>query len=170
MKKLNLVVLLLVFSLLFTSTIFAQEQYGGEFVGFSSSDPKSLDPAQLGSWDQAVMAANVLEGLVRLSPDGRSIEPGVAKSWSVSDDGLVWTFELREDAYFHNGEQVTAEDVKYSFERLIDPATKSPSAWIFDKVVGYSEKRNGNADSVKGIKVVDDYTMKIELTTPLTPF
>src|SRR6056297_852585 len=170
MKKLNLVVLLLVFSLLFTSAVFAQDKYGGEFTGFSSSDPKSLDPAQLGSWDQAVMAANVLEGLVRLSPDGRSIEPGVAKSWSVANDGLVWTFELREDAYFHDGNQVKAKDVKYSFERLIDPATKSPSAWIFDKVAGYSEVRNGDADSVSGIRVIDDYTLEIELTTPLTPF
>lgn len=165
-----LLLVLLVFSLIFTSVVVAEGNYGGEFTGFSSTDPKSLDPASLGSWDQAVMAANVLEGLARLTPSGQSIEPGVAKSWEVSDDGLVWTFDIREDAYFHNGEKVTAEDVKYSFERVINPETRSPQAWLFNKVVGYNEMRNEEAAEVSGIRVVDDYTLEIELIEPLTPF
>ena len=169
MKKYSLLILILIFTLMLSTGVVAQE-YGGEFTGFSSSDPKTLDPAAISSWDQAVMCMNVLEGLVRLTPKGMSIEPGIAESWSASDDGLVWTFNLREDAYFHNGENVTAQDVKYSFERVINPETKSPSAWIFNKVVGYDAMRNGEADSVSGITVVDDYTLEIELVEPLTPF
>lgn len=169
MRKYSLLIIVLIFTLMFSVGVVAQE-YGGEFTGFSSSDPKTLDPAAVGSWDQAVMCMNVLEGLVRLTPEGMSIEPGIAKSWSASDDGLVWTFNLREDAYFHNGEKVTAQDVKYSFERVINPETQSPSAWIFNKVVGYEEMRNEEADIVSGIQVVDDYTLKIELVEPLTPF
>src|SRR6056297_3512365 len=170
MRRFSIVVLLIVFSLMFTSIVMAEGNYGGEFTGFSSTDPKSLDPASLGSWDQAVMAANVLEGLVRLTPSGQSIEPGIAKSWEVSDDGLVWTFNLREDAYFHNGDNIKAQDVKYSFERVINPETRSPQAWLFNKVAGYDEMRNNEATEVSGIRVADDYTLEIELIEPLTPF
>ena len=170
MKKFSIVIVFIVFTLMFSAVVAAEGNYGGEFTGFSSSDPQTLDPAALGSWDQAVMAANVLEGLVRLTPSGQSIEPGVAKSWNVSEDGLVWTFKLREDSYFHNGENVTAEDVKYSFERVISPQTKSPQAWLFNKVVGYDAMRNGEAKEMSGISVLDDYTVEIELIEPLTPF
>ena len=77
-------------------------KYGGTLTTYTSADPKSFDPAALSAWDQTIVAANILEGLVRLNPEGNAIEPGIAKSWEPSEDGTVWTFHLR-DAKFHNG-------------------------------------------------------------------
>jgi len=171
-KKLLLgFVAMAVLTLLISPPIIADSpRYGGEFIGFSFSDPQTLDPASLDAWDQDVMAANVLEGLVRLSPCGMEIEEGVAESWEVSEDGLQWTFYIRDNAKFHNDEAVTASDVKYSFERVVDPETRSPQAWLFSTVEGYREVRDGQAEEVEGIEVLDDYTLVIRLTEPLTPF
>jgi ABC-type transport system substrate-binding protein len=85
---------------------------GGVLVASLSNDPKNLDPATIAAWDQTVIAPNVLEGLFRISPDGTAIEPALAEDFSVSDDGLVWTFMIRDGAKFHNGRQVTAGDIK----------------------------------------------------------
>ena len=62
----------------------------------------------------------VFENLLEVDTDG-NIQPMLAKSWNVSEDGLTYIFDLRDDVYFHNGQKMTAEDVKYSFERMIDP-------------------------------------------------
>ncbi len=108
-------------------------KYGGTLTTYTSADPKSFDPAALSAWDQTIVAANILEGLVRLNPEGNAIEPGIAESWEPSEDGTVWTFHLR-DAKFHNGRAVTAQDFKYSFERVANPQTASPAAWMLNKL------------------------------------
>lgn len=144
-----------------------EPQYGGQASTFASSDPGTLDPAALAGYDQMVIAPNLLEGLFRLSPDGRTIEPGIAEDYSVSDDGTVWTFNLRQNATFHNGDPVTAGDFKYSFERVLDPDVASPKAWMLEDVAGAEEFMAGNADEVSGIEVVDDYTLQITLAKPL---
>ena len=145
-------------------------QVGGSVTGFVSSDPKSFDPAAIAGWDQGVIAPNLLEGLFRLSPDGREIEPAIAESFDVSDDGVVWTFHLREGAKFHNGREITADDFKYSFERVLNPETRSPKAWMLSIVVGAQAFQEGAADEVSGIRVVDAGTLEIELAEPLAPF
>ena len=145
-------------------------QMGGVVTGFVSSDPKSFDPAAIAGWDQGVIAPNLLEGLFRLSPDGRVIEPAVAESFEVSDDGKTWTFNLRPGAKFHNGREITADDFKYSFERVLNPETRSPKAWMLSIVVGAQEFQDGAADEVSGIRVVDAQTLEIELAEPLAPF
>ena len=139
-------------------------------TGFVSSDPKSFDPAAIAGWDQGVIAPNLLEGLFRLSPDGRVIEPAVAESFEVSDDGKTWTFNLRPGAKFHNGREITADDFKYSFERVLNPETRSPKAWMLSIVVGAQEFQDGTADEVSGIRVIDAQTLEIELAEPLAPF
>lgn len=147
----------------------ACQKVGGQLVVFESSDPQSLDPAVLASYDQTLTAPNFVEGLFRLSPDGTSIAPGIAESLDVSSDGLTWTFHLRK-AKFHNGDSVTAADFKYSFERVVNPATKSPKAWMLEKVAGATDFRDGKATEISGIQVVDDHTLMIILTEPLAPF
>jgi peptide/nickel transport system substrate-binding protein/oligopeptide transport system substrate-binding protein len=139
-------------------------------TGFVSSDPLNFDPAAIAGWDQGVIAPNLLEGLFRLSPDGREIEPAVAESFEVSDDGKTWTFNLRAGAKFHNGREITADDFKYSFERVLNPETRSPKAWMLSVVVGAQEFQDGAADEVSGIRVVDTQTLEIELAEPLAPF
>ena len=144
-------------------------KYGGTLTTYTSADPKSFDPAALSAWDQTIVAANILEGLVRLNPEGNAIEPGIAESWEPSEDGTVWTFHLR-DAKFHNGRAVTAQDFKYSFERVANPQTASPAAWMLNKLQGFDENTAGSASEISGIKVVDDHTLELTLTEPYAPF
>ena len=143
---------------------------GGMVAGFVSSDPKSFDPAAIAGWDQGVIAPNLLEGLFRLSPDGREIELAIAESFDVSDDGMTWTFNIRDGAKFHNGRQITAGDFKYSFERVLNPETRSPKAWMLAVVAGAQAYQDGSADGVSGITAVDDSTLQIQLSEPLAPF
>ncbi len=143
---------------------------GGVVTGFVSSDPQNFDPAAIAGWDQGVIAPNLLEGLFRLSPDGREIEPAIAESFDVSEDGKTWTFNLRSGAKFHNGREITADDFKYSFERVLNPETRSPKAWMLSIVVGAGDFQDGAADEVTGIRVVDAQTLEIELAEPLAPF
>ena len=105
-----------------------EPKYGGVLVAYTSADPMNFDPATLTAWDQTIVAANILEGLVRLNPEGTGIEEGIAKEWKVSEDGKTWTFNLREGAKFHNGREVVAGDFKYSFERIANPETASSAA------------------------------------------
>ncbi len=65
------------------------------------------------------------DSLLRHSPGGKLI-PGIAEKWQMSADGLSWTFYLRKGVQFHNGDPLTAQDVKFSFDRVADPQTKSP--------------------------------------------
>ena len=147
-----------------------EPKYGGILVAYTSADPMNFDPATLTAWDQTIVAANILEGLVRLNPQGTGIEEGIAKEWSVSDDGLTWTFILRQGAKFHNGREVVAGDFKYSFERIANPATASSAAWMLNKLEGFDAFQAGEADEITGIKVVDDYNLQLVLVEPFAPF
>ena len=146
-----------------------EPKYGGILTTYTSADPKSFDPATLSAWDQTIVAANLLEGLVRLNPEGTGLEPGIAEKWSVSEDGLVWAFNLRENAKFHNGRGVVAQDFKYSFERVANPATASPASWMLNKLNGYDEFVAGTAEEITGIKAVDDHTLELTLSEPFAP-
>lgn len=147
-----------------------EPKYGGILTAYTSADPKSFDPAALSAWDQTIVAANLLEGLMRLNPEGTDVELGIAKEWSVSDDGLVWTFLLRDNAKFHNGRAVTAQDFKYSFERVAHPDTASPAAWMLNKLVGFDEFQSGAAAEIAGIRAVDGLTVELTLKEAFAPF
>lgn len=122
----------------------------------------SLDPAF--AKDQSIIwpCRQLYNGLVQLStsenPDKEPMQvlPCIAKEWTVSPDGLTYTFHLRSDVRFHNGRKVTADDFVYSFGRIVDPAVASPGAWIFS--------------SVNGFKALDDSTFAVYLKEPFAPF
>ena len=95
-------------------------------------DPDGLDPHRTSAAATFQITNNIYDTLIRVTPEG-DLEPGLAESWQVSDDGLTITFTLREGVPFHNGRLVTAEDVKFSFERLKDD--KSPRAGIYENIV-----------------------------------
>lgn len=143
---------------------------GGQLVAFASNDPLSADPAAFATWDQGLVVPNVVEGLLRLSPDGTQIDPAVAESYKSNSAGDVWTFKLRSNAKFHNGDVVTASDFKYSFERLLSPDMAAAKAWLLSGVSGASEYQAGGASEISGIKVVDDQTLEITLTEALGYF
>ena len=93
----------------------------------SGAEPQSLDPNKIEGVPEANISRDLFEGLLNTSPkDGHPI-PGVAESWD-NKDFKVWTFHLRKDAKWSNGEPVTAQDFVYSWQRLVDPKTASPYA------------------------------------------
>lgn len=138
---------------------------GGTLRAFVSGDPGTLDPALINGYNQSLVAANVLEGLFRLSPSSTEIQPGLAESAELS--GSTWTVKLR-DAKFSDGSAVTANDVKFSFDRLVDPKTASPRAALLGSVAGAAEAKNGGG--LSGVKVVDDKNLTIELAQPDAAF
>ena len=146
-----------------------EERYGGTYYGRLSADPPTLDPAQSTDTTSAKVLRNLFDRLLDLDDD-LEIAPAIAEDWERSDDGLVITFNLRDDVYFHNGEHLTAEDVVYTFNRLADPDTQSPRASDYDLIEGYEEVREGEADSLEGVTAVDDYTVELEFVKPNTSF
>lgn len=134
-----------------------------------NANPIALDPALIADVPSASIAAKLFNGLVKL--DGRlDAVPDIALKWELSKDGLRHRFFIRKGVIFSNGREVKAGDFKYSFERILNPQTRSPNTWVFDKVDGADEYRKKTADNVKGFKVLDDYTFEIQLKKPFSPF
>lgn len=98
------------------------------------------------------------------------VAPALAESWTVSDDGLVYTFTLREGGKFANDTDITAEDVKYSFERMFAPDFPSPTSFFFEAIVGAPEYRDGAAEEIAGIVVIDPLTVEFTLSEPVWSF
>ncbi|MBI5140976.1 MAG: ABC transporter substrate-binding protein [Nitrospirae bacterium] len=119
------------------------------------SDPGSLDPALITDVQSGSIAAKLFNGLLKLDADMR-IVPDIASNWNVSDDGKIYTFHLRGGARFPDGRAVTADDVLYSFRRVLDPSVKSPNGWVFGKVAS--------------MEAVDAATFRITLSEPFSPF
>jgi oligopeptide transport system substrate-binding protein len=135
----------------------------------SGSQPPTLDPA-LTRGDAGGQLGHIFGGLVRLSPD-LEIEPDLAAGWEVSEDGLVYTFYLRPEARFHNGRFVTAHDVVFSWERATDTALGSDTAQTYlGDIEGVAEKLAGTADTVRGLRLIDDHTLAVRLTAPVVYF
>lgn len=117
------------------------------------SEPVGFDPAFLFRIDTELVAVNIYSGLTTFDPDTAEPIPDLAESWDISDDGLVYTFHLVDNAEWHHGYgPLTAADVVYSYERVMDPANESPYAVNFS--------------SIESITAPDDYTVEITLTQP----
>ena len=139
-------------------------------VTFGDDPATVFDPIQIGDASTAEYAAEIFGGLVGLNLD-LEVVPDIAERWEITDGGRVYTFFLRDDVVFHNGRRVTAEDVKYSLERAADPANFSPTVLDYlGDIVGVRDKFNGRADDISGVQVVDEYTLRIELTEPISYF
>lgn len=136
------------------------------------TEVKTFDPTMNTASIAYAVILQLFEGLTYTSATGEDgIEPGVAKTWDVSDDGLVYTFHLREDAKWSDGSPLTAHDFEYSWKRVCDPEVVSDNLQgMTDYIVGAKEYFDGTGtrDDVK-IKAVDDYTFEVELINP-TPF
>jgi peptide/nickel transport system substrate-binding protein len=102
------------------TTVYAQED-GGTLIFNNANNPAGLDPHITGSVVSWYVLDNVFDRLLRLDKDTSEPAPSLAESYEVSDDGLVYTFTLRSGVRFQNGRELTSEDVKYSFERILNP-------------------------------------------------
>jgi len=143
---------------------------GGSMTVTYQSDVSTLDPAIGYDWQNWSMIKSLFDGLMDYAPGTTDLVPDLAESFTVSEDGLTYTFKLRDGVKFHNGRAMTAADVKYSLERTINPKTQSPGQGFYDTVKGYDEMVVGTTEELSGVTVVDDHTVKIELTRPDAPF
>ncbi len=129
---------------------------GGKLVFGMSWEPSEIDPHVGSSYEGATVDRAVFDTLIRQTPDG-AFHPGLATRWEISADGLTYTFYLREGVKFHDGTPLNAEAVKFSFDRIANPATKSQQAISLIGPYASSE-------------VVDELTVKIHLKEPFGPF
>jgi ABC-type transport system substrate-binding protein len=137
----------------------------GELV-IRGDDPLFLDPAVVQDAGSAAYLVEIFSGLVRIDND-LSVQPDLAESWTQSDDGKVFTFKLRRNATFHDGRPVLPEDVVYSIERALAPETASVVAENFlGDIVGAKDVSRGRAESVSGLRIVDDSTIEITIDAP----
>lgn len=146
----------------------AMASEGEKVVRVAAVDPQvALDPQQYTYSIVMKITDNVAESLMTTLADG-SLEPTLLTQLpEVSEDGMTYSFELIPDVKFHNGETLTAYDVKYSYERLVKLAKM---ATLLENVVGYDELSEGTADELSGIEVQDDTHFTIQLTKPYAPF
>ena len=134
-----------------------------------SEEPYTLDPA-LHTGPVTGPLNALFGGLVRLDKD-MNVIPDIARGWRVTDDDKVYTFDLRYNAYFHNGDWVTTEDVVYSWERATHPKTGSPTSRVYlGDIAGVREKLAGEADEISGVEALDLFTLRVTLTTPRQTF
>lgn len=137
------------------------------FVRANGSEPDSLDPMHA----QTNVASNILfdigEGLLALNQSNTPV-PGVAKSWKVSDNNLVYTFYLRKDAKWSNGQPVTADDFVYSFQRNVTPKNASEMSYKLAPIENAQAIMDGKKPvSSLGVKALDPHTLQITLSHPV---
>jgi len=133
-------------------------------------DVSTLDPAIGYDWQNWSMIKSLFDGLMDYKPGTTELTPDLAESYDISPDGKVFTFELRKGVKFHNGRELTAADVKYSLERSVNPATQSPGQGFFASIKGYDAAAAGTTSDLEGVTVVDDHTVRIELSNPDATF
>ena len=143
---------------------------GGNIVVTYKDDVATLDPAIGHDWQNWSMIKSLFDGLMDYDPGTTDLRPGLAESYTISDDGMVFTFEVRNGVQFHNGREMTAEDVVYSFNRVTNPTTQSPGAGFFWSIKGYDAMASGEADALEGVTVEGPSTVRIELSRPDATF
>jgi len=117
--------------------------------------PVGLDPHKVTAFSSFVVIGQIYDGLVEVNAD-LAVEPALAESWTVSDDGLTYVVQLRQGVRFHNGRTMTADDVVYSYERIVDPETASPQASRFAQV--------------ESAVATGEYEVTFTLSQPFAPF
>lgn len=140
---------------------------GGEMVVTYQDDVATLDPAIGCDWQNWSMIKSLFDGLMRYEPDTTTLRNELAASHEISDDGTVHTFVLKDGIKFHNGREITAEDVKYSLERVTGPKTRSPDAGFFGTIEGLDTWNSGEGDGLSGVEVIDERS--VQFTAPACP-
>lgn len=135
------------------------------------NDPGTADVQM--TTEEYSLPLNIFDRLVEVkttAPGASEIVPGLAEKWEISADGRVYTFHLRQGVKFHNGEELTADDVVYTVDRMLNPKTKALNTDFFDMIDGAKARMEGKADATQGVKAVDKYTVEFTLAQPFAPF
>lgn len=155
-KVVGLAMIISVLVWMFAGCRVAPAAKGGKLVYGLTLTPSGIDPHINASSELGIPLTSVYDTLVWQDLDGKFV-PGLAESWGVSDDGLVYTFYLRKGVKFHDGTPFNAQAVKFNLDRITDPQTKSQKAVFMLGPYDHAE-------------VVDDYTVKVYLKEPFAPF
>ena len=142
---------------------------GGIYRRPLGHDPATLDPARIRDVYGISVAQQLFDGLVQFDQT-LAATPALAQFWTSSRDGLTWTFTLRKGVRFHHGRELTADDVVYSFTRILDPKTRSGASDLFASVRGAQEFKEGRASHVSGLVALGRYTVQITLSEAFPPF
>lgn len=184
----NISILLLAFSVTFFScknsengnNNKASEKNGGTFVMAENIEIGSIFPVSVTNQAEAIIVGQIHESLVRL--DSKTLEaiPGLAEKWEVSPDGKQITFHLKKGVHFQDdkcykdgkGPEITAKDVLFSLKTI---ATKTPDNYKFttilqDRLAGANDFFNGNTETISGVKIINDYTISLDLVNPSLSF
>ncbi|MDP4235489.1 MAG: ABC transporter substrate-binding protein [Bacteroidota bacterium] len=157
------------------------KKYGGAIHLNENEEPRSFDPAQISEKGNIDIAENIYDRLLEYD-ENLNVRPSLAKSMpEISPDGLIYTFHLRTDVYFHDdpcfpgsiGRKFTARDVLYCWTRSCDPRTRTLAMPYFEIIQGAQEYYADpilHSEGVKGIQTPDDSTFVVTLTTPFSPF
>lgn len=160
-------------------------KYGGVFKMNETEDFKSLYPLNVTMALEQRIANQVYEGLVKLNQEDLSVLPGLAEKWEVNEDATIYTFHLRKGIKFHDntcfkdgkGREVTAHDFKFALDRICVSDASNQMYWLFkDKVKGANEYYEATKNDkkveggVSGVKVIDDYTIEIDLNYSFAGF
>ncbi|MBB6466192.1 peptide/nickel transport system substrate-binding protein/oligopeptide transport system substrate-binding protein [Aminobacter lissarensis] len=151
-------------------TLDPKAKQGGAITITYKDDVATLDPAIGYDWQNWSMIKSLFDGLMDYEPGTTTLRPELAESYEISPDGKTFTFKLRKGVKFHNGREMTADDVKYSLDRVTNPKTQSPGAGFFASINGYDDVASGKSESLAGVTVVDPSTVKIELSRPDATF
>jgi len=161
-----------VFSVLFLLTILflfpqsslgknpSSSKYGGRIVFATNSDPKGFNEIIAKETSTTLVTGHIFEGLTKTNAHTTKVEPNLAKRWDVSDDGLIWTFYLRQDVLWNDGEPFTADDVEFTFNDLIFNPDIPSSARDIYTIDG----------KTFDVKTIDPFTIQIALPAKFAPF
>ncbi len=132
-------------------------------------NPETIDPALNSAVDGGNMILHTFECLLTVDQDGK-LAPGQAESWETSEDGLTWTFHLRDGLKWSDGSALTANDFVYSWRRVCDPMVAAPYAeTVLGMVEGYADAIGGNLEAL-GVEATDDSTFVVHLSQPCPYF
>ncbi len=149
----------------------AKSERPADLVIINGGEPESLDPAIVTVASDLRLVRGLFEGLTRLNARTAEPEPGLAERWEISPDGRIYTFHLRTNAAWSTGEQITADDVVYSWRRILDPRTAADYAGQLFFVTNAEAFCSGKiTDPAQvGVRAVDRHTVQVALNSP-TPF
>ena len=171
MKKFIALVMALAMALSMGIPAMAAE--GAELSVMVETPVMSLDPQIATDGTSFEVIADYTDGLTQMDAEGGAI-PAIAESWDISDDGTVYTFHLRDDAVWSNGDPVTAADFVFGWQRAVDPANASEYSYMLSdigQVVNAAEIIAGEKDvSELGVKALDDKTLEVTLNVPVSYF
>jgi peptide/nickel transport system substrate-binding protein len=165
MKTFRVLIYLMIWIALLAIPIFgfAAEHNPESIVRWCEDWPTYIDPAVGTDFSDTMALVNLYDTLVFPNLDG-SIRPHLAEKWDISDDFLTYTFYLRKDVNFHNGDELTAEDVVFSTERLLEIGEG------FAYLLQTKDSQGNIVSGIESVKAVDDYTIEFKLARPFGPF